>query len=113
MAGCSSPEDFHNSIQNAAELYVDAGRLEEMRRQLFTQEISVQAVERMTLEGGLRVAVQRNELFLVYQPQVDLITGEITGCEALFRWRHPEHGLLPPAKFATGCREQWPHPPNW
>ena len=67
--------------------------------QLFTQEMNVQALERMTLENSLRLAVERKELFLAYQPQADLATGEITGCEALIRWRHPELGLVAPNKF--------------
>ncbi len=67
--------------------------------QFFTQEMNVQAVERMTLENSLRVALERNELFLVYQPQMDIATGQITGAEALLRWQHPVLGLVPPDKF--------------
>ncbi len=67
--------------------------------QVFTREMNVQAMERMTLETSLRLAVERNELFLVYQPQEDLATGEIIGCEALLRWKHPELGLVSPCKF--------------
>ena len=67
--------------------------------QFFTQEMNVQAVERMTLENSLRVALERKELFLVYQPQMDIATGQITGAEALLRWRHPVLGLVPPNKF--------------
>ena len=47
--------------------------------QLFTQEMNVQAMERMTLESSLRMAIERKELSLEYQPQKDLATGEITG----------------------------------
>jgi EAL domain-containing protein (putative c-di-GMP-specific phosphodiesterase class I) len=61
--------------------------------------MNVQAVERMTLENSLRTALERKELFLVYQPQVDLATGQIAGAEALLRWRHPELGLISPDKF--------------
>jgi len=67
--------------------------------QFFTQEMNVRAVERLTLEGSLRLAIERKELFLVYQPQWDVATGKITGAEALLRWRHPELGLVPPDKF--------------
>lgn len=67
--------------------------------QFFTQEMNVRAVERLTLERSLRLALERAELFLVYQPQVDLATGGIIGAEALLRWRHPELGLVPPGKF--------------
>ncbi len=66
---------------------------------LFTREMNIQAMERMTLERSLRMAVDRNELFLVYQPQEDLATCNIIGREALLRWRHPKLGLVPPQKF--------------
>jgi EAL domain-containing protein (putative c-di-GMP-specific phosphodiesterase class I) len=56
-------------------------------------------VERLTLENGLRLALEKKELFLVYQPQMEIATGRITGLEALLRWQHPELGLVPPDKF--------------
>jgi EAL domain-containing protein (putative c-di-GMP-specific phosphodiesterase class I) len=55
--------------------------------------------ESLRIEHGLRQALAKNELFLVYQPQVDLRTGVVTGLEALIRWNHPESGLLLPGKF--------------
>ena len=67
--------------------------------QLFTQQMNVQLLERMTLERSLRLAVEKKEFFLVYQPQMDLATGEIIGCEALIRWKHPELGLVLPNTF--------------
>ncbi len=65
----------------------------------FTQAIDTQAVERLTLENNLRLALEKEELFLVYQPQMDLATGRIVGLEALLRWQHPKLGLVPPDKF--------------
>jgi diguanylate cyclase (GGDEF)-like protein len=65
----------------------------------FTPEMNAQATQRLTLENGLRHALERNELFLMYQPQVDMQTGNIIGSEALLRWQHPELGLVPPDKF--------------
>ena len=67
--------------------------------QFFTDDMNAQAVERLTLESSLRLALTRKELFLVYQPQMDMATGKITGLEALLRWQHPELGLVPPDKF--------------
>jgi EAL domain-containing protein (putative c-di-GMP-specific phosphodiesterase class I) len=67
--------------------------------QFFTEDMNAQVVERLTLESGLRVALEREELFLVYQPQMDIATGKITGLEALLRWQHPDFGLVPPDKF--------------
>jgi len=65
----------------------------------FTDDMNAQIVERLTLEAALRLALERKEFFLVYQPQIDIGTGRITGLEALIRWQHPELGLVPPDKF--------------
>jgi diguanylate cyclase (GGDEF)-like protein/PAS domain S-box-containing protein len=65
----------------------------------FTDDMNAQAVERLTLENGLRLALDKKELFLVYQPQVDIVSGKIIGLEALLRWQHPTLGLVPPDKF--------------
>jgi diguanylate cyclase (GGDEF)-like protein/PAS domain S-box-containing protein len=65
----------------------------------FTEDMNAQVVERLTLEHSLRLALEKQELSLVYQPQMDIATGRITGLEALLRWKHPELGLVPPDKF--------------
>ncbi len=65
----------------------------------FTENMNAQAVERLTLESSLRSALAREQLFLMYQPQMDIATGRITGLEALLRWQHPELGLVPPDRF--------------
>ena len=65
----------------------------------FTEDMNAQAVERLTLEGSLRLALDKKEFFLMYQPQLDIATGRIIGLEALLRWQHPELGLVPPDKF--------------
>jgi EAL domain-containing protein (putative c-di-GMP-specific phosphodiesterase class I) len=57
------------------------------------------AVERQSIEEGLRRALERHEFVLHYQPKFNLITGAITGAEALLRWAHPTRGLLLPAQF--------------
>ncbi len=67
--------------------------------QFFTQDMNVQVVERLTLENSLRLALEKRELSLVYQPQMDIATGRIIGLEALLRWQHRELGLVPPDKF--------------
>jgi diguanylate cyclase (GGDEF)-like protein/PAS domain S-box-containing protein len=67
--------------------------------QFFTEDLNAQMVERLTLESGLRMALSRNEFFLVYQPQVDIATGRVVGFEALLRWEAPALGLVPPDKF--------------
>ena len=61
--------------------------------------MNLYSYERMTLETDLRMALERNEFELFYQPQVLLSTGKVVGNEALIRWRHPLRGLLPPIHF--------------
>jgi len=58
-----------------------------------------QSEERLTLESELRRGIDRDELLLHYQPQVDVQTGRIVGLEALVRWQHPARGLVLPAQF--------------
>ena len=58
-----------------------------------------QAFKRLTLDAGLRHALERGEFVLHYQPQVDAKSGRICGMEALVRWRHPELGMIPPLQF--------------
>jgi diguanylate cyclase (GGDEF)-like protein/PAS domain S-box-containing protein len=65
----------------------------------FAEDMNVHALERLSLERSLRFALERKEMFLVYQPQMDVATGAIIGLEALLRWQHPELGLVPPDKF--------------
>jgi len=67
--------------------------------QFFTTEMNLRAVERQSLEGSLRRALEREEFLLHYQPKVYLHTGAITGVEALIRWQQPERGLVPPTQF--------------
>jgi diguanylate cyclase (GGDEF)-like protein/PAS domain S-box-containing protein len=65
----------------------------------FTNEMNALVMERLTLENSLRMAIEREELFLVYQPQINIASGCVTGLEALVRWQHPEWGLVMPDKF--------------
>lgn len=67
--------------------------------QFFVPEMNVRAFQRMMLENALRRGMERHELVLHYQPQVDARDQRIIGCEALVRWQHPEMGLVPPAHF--------------
>src|ERR1700683_5136571 len=67
--------------------------------QFFKSDMSLRAVERQSLEGQLRYALEREELLLHYQPKVNLQTRTITSVEALIRWQHPKRGLLLPRQF--------------
>jgi diguanylate cyclase (GGDEF)-like protein/PAS domain S-box-containing protein len=65
----------------------------------FTKEMNTEVLERLTLESSLHTALEKQQLYLMYQPQIDVATGRITCCEALVRWQHPDHGLVPPDRF--------------
>jgi EAL domain-containing protein (putative c-di-GMP-specific phosphodiesterase class I) len=69
------------------------------RFRLFDASMHERATQRLELETELRHALERDELELFYQPQVDLENGRIFALEALLRWRHPQRGLLSPAAF--------------
>ena len=65
----------------------------------FEQNMNDRAVQRQSIEAGLRLALVRQEFVLFYQPKINLHSGAIVGVEALIRWQHPELGLLLPAQF--------------
>ncbi|MFN3988270.1 MAG: EAL domain-containing protein [Rhodocyclaceae bacterium] len=67
--------------------------------QFFVPEMNARALERLMLETALRKAIERDQLVLHYQPQIDARSGLLSGCEALVRWRHPELGEVLPAQF--------------
>jgi diguanylate cyclase (GGDEF)-like protein/PAS domain S-box-containing protein len=76
-----------------------AKELGKARCEVFDMSMRERAVERLDLEGSLRHALDRGELKMLYQPQVELATGRIVGAEALIRWYHPERGLIVPPAF--------------
>lgn len=65
----------------------------------FTSLMQAEARRGLQLENSLRRALERDQLSLVYQPQVSLVSGQVIGAEALLRWRHPELGEVSPAEF--------------
>jgi diguanylate cyclase (GGDEF)-like protein len=67
--------------------------------QAYSRRMNADNYQRLLEESDLRHAIEKEELSLCYQPQVDLATGEVVGVEALARWRHPERGMVPPAHF--------------
>jgi diguanylate cyclase (GGDEF)-like protein/PAS domain S-box-containing protein len=73
--------------------------------QFFQSEMNVRAIERHSVENGIRQALARQEFVLYYQPKMNLLTNAIVGVEALIRWRHPQRGLVPPAQFIPVAEE--------
>lgn len=67
--------------------------------QFYSSDLTTRSRERLTLEMGLRQALRNGELYLLYQPKVDLAQGAAVGVEALLRWNHPIQGNVPPDRF--------------
>ena len=55
--------------------------------------------QKLTVEQDLRLALERNELEMYYQPQMDVTVGRVIGVEALIRWNHPLRGMISPGEF--------------
>ena len=92
-------ESSETLLQHADAAMFRAKDLGRDRLEIFDAEMRTQADEQLRIDRDLRVAVERAELALFYQPKIDLKTGEIVGAEALLRWHHPERGLMLPELF--------------
>jgi len=75
------------------------------RVESYTRDLTALANERLALEHELRRAIEREELFLYYQPKLSLDTQQLIGAEALIRWRHPAFGDVPPEHFIALAEE--------
>jgi len=98
-------EDVESLIKNADIAMYHAKKLGRNNFQYFNESMNMVAVERIAMENALRKAINNKEFVLYYQPKIDIRSGEFTGAEALIRWQHPEHGLVPPNKFIPIAEE--------
>ena len=98
-------EDADTLMRNADAAMYHAKSMGRNNYQFFTQAMNQATTERLALEAGLRDAIERDELLLHYQPQLDMRSGNVVAVEALVRWQHPEMGLIPPLKFIPVAEE--------
>ncbi len=73
--------------------------------QFYSPEMDLHAERRLILETSLRKAIDNEEFYILYQPKVDLQSGQVTALEALLRWEHPQLGLVPPNDFISLAEE--------
>jgi diguanylate cyclase (GGDEF)-like protein/PAS domain S-box-containing protein len=92
----ATPETMLRDADAALHRAKERGRA---RSELFVEDYRATAVHRLRTANDLHRALTEQEFRVVYQPEVDLRTGHVTGVEALVRWHHPERGLVPPAEF--------------
>ena len=96
------PEDGDSTeklLQKAEQTMTLAKSRSRNRYQFYIASVDSEMRRRRELEKDLREALTLNQLFLVYQPQVDYRDHQVVGVEALLRWQHPQHGLVPPDLF--------------
>ncbi len=104
----SFPEDGHTPqllLDRADAAMYRAKQSGRNMYQLYNREIHERIVERAQIESAIAHALEEQQFFLTYQPQVDIHRGAIVGVEALLRWNHPELGELPPNRFIPIAEE--------
>jgi diguanylate cyclase (GGDEF)-like protein/PAS domain S-box-containing protein len=97
--------DIDSLLKNADAAMYHAKSSGRNNFQFFTPEFNHWVTERLRIENGLRHAIERQELRIHYQPQVDLASGRIIGCEALLRWQPEGGALVPPDRFIPIAEE--------
>lgn len=106
IALSSGVEDDADHLLRSADIALYAAK-SEMRGEFrfFDRSMETGLLERQALRSQLVGAIERGEMELVYQPLVDLQTQQVSGFEALLRWRHPVHGIVPPSVFIPVAEE--------
>ncbi|MEY2907593.1 MAG: hypothetical protein RLZZ602_116 [Pseudomonadota bacterium] len=102
MGVALAPDDGKTpeQLSRAADVALNHARSNKTNKPvLYSRAIDVQGSERFQLEAALREANYNAEFQLVYQPQIDTLSGKVLGAEALIRWHHPKLGAVPPFKF--------------
>ncbi|MBA5636080.1 EAL domain-containing protein [Duganella sp. LX20W] len=98
-------EDCNSLLKYADTAMYHAKNCGKNNAKLYSSSLTMQIMSHVKLEVGLRRALQNNELYLLYQPQIDVPSGQIVGVEALVRWRHPERGIISPTEFIPLAEE--------
>lgn len=98
-------DDVQTLLKNADTAMYYAKSSGKNNYQFYLPSMNEEALYRLTMESDLRHAISNNELYLVYQPQINLQTGELIGAEALMRWKHKTKGNISPAVFIPLAEE--------
>ena len=98
-------EDCNSLLKFADTAMYHAKNCGKNNAKLYSSSLTMQIMSHVKLEVGLRKALQNDELYLLYQPQIDVASAQIVGVEALVRWRHPERGLISPTEFIPLAEE--------
>ncbi|AME27166.1 EAL domain-containing protein [Caballeronia sordidicola] len=97
--------DIDTLLMNADAAMYCAKDMGRNNYQFYASEMNAKVQEKLVLQDGLRRAIEHNEFLLLYQSQIDLLSGRIIGVEALIRWQHPELGVISPNRFIPLAEE--------
>ncbi|GAB6181323.1 hypothetical protein JCM14036_26420 [Desulfotomaculum defluvii] len=97
--------DIEELLKNADAAMYRAKELGRSTYQFFTSEMKDHALKQMQLEQGLRQGLEQRQFMIYYQPQYDIVTGQMYAVEALLRWQHPQFGFLLPSEFIPLAEE--------
>ncbi len=98
-------EDIYSLLRQSDAALEAAKKQKSNCYQFYRSDMPVAFSDQITMETWLRYALERSEFEVYYQPQLNLSSGKVKGCEALIRWCHPEHGYISPAKFVPLAEE--------
>jgi diguanylate cyclase (GGDEF)-like protein len=98
-------EDCNSLLKYADTAMYHAKNCGKNNAKLYSSSLTMEIMSHVKMEVGLRKALQNNELYLLYQPQIDVPSTQIVGVEALVRWRHPERGIISPTEFIPLAEE--------
>ena len=98
-------EDCNSLLKYADTAMYHAKNCGKNNAKLYSSSLTMEIMSHVKMEVGLRKALQNNELYLLYQPQIDVPSTQIVGVEALIRWRHPERGIISPTEFIPLAEE--------
>lgn len=98
-------EDMRQLIKNADIAMYTSKANGKNRFSFYSNELNKEAIEMLTIKNSLRYAIERDELLLYFQPKFNLSTLELSGCEILLRWQHPERGMVSPSIFIPIAEE--------
>jgi len=91
--------DTHEKLINSAEVAMYAAKENKCLIKEYEHTLDYGKLKRLELSSNFRQAAEQNQFMLYYQPQINFKTKEITNVEALIRWLHPQHGMIPPDDF--------------
>lgn len=106
VAAASGPQDTADTLLRDGDvaMYMAKGRGKD-RYEIFDPAMREEIIARLQLRADLERAIERKEFSIHYQPTVELVSGEVTGLEALLRWNHPVRGMVPPSEFIPIAEE--------